>query len=311
MMTWLTRDWGIKLISLFLAIGLWYYAVGEEGIEVTRTVPIEITLKNPQMSILKTSANVVRVTFIAPRAVVSSLASDPKIVALHEIGNEAKSAGEYSFRVEPREISVNSPQVRIAGINPEIITVTIDELLVQKLKVAPNFAGEPAFGYKVIEAEMQLNPNAVLIEGPKGVLEKMESVPTEKIDLVGRVRSFRRTVELALPQNLKPLSEALIDVYIPIREESEEREFKDIPVKVLDNSTEPRRITTEPSQVTFVLKGTKTQIAQMKPETLLIYADVSALGDGDHEVPLQMVLPDGVGPKDEKPLTVKALIRKG
>ena len=55
MLKWLTHDWGLKLISFILAVGLWYYAVGEESVEVERTIPLEIEVMNEQMSVLDSS----------------------------------------------------------------------------------------------------------------------------------------------------------------------------------------------------------------------------------------------------------------
>ena len=51
MMKWLGRNWGLKIISLVLAIGTWYYAVGEENIEVTRVIPLRIQLASSQMTV--------------------------------------------------------------------------------------------------------------------------------------------------------------------------------------------------------------------------------------------------------------------
>ena len=187
--------------------------------------------------------------------------------------------------------------------------MTLDELMVQKLKVQPNLAGEPAFGYKVVESEMQLNPNAALIEGPKGRLEKLDSVKTEKIDLVGRLRSFRRTAALELPANVKPLSESLIDVYIPIREESAEKNFQDVPVKLLSRSGIGGQMTLTPSVISFVLRGSKSQLGTLVPEKLLAFADASSLGAGEHDIPVQLILPPEVSLKDDAP-KVKVAIKK-
>ena len=309
MIEWLTKDWGSKLIAFFLAVGLWYYAVGEEGIEVTRRVPLDIKVKNTQMSVLKTSAKSVLVTLVAPRALLSDLTSE-KISAFHEIREDVKTQGDYSFRLEAREIKLPSPQIRVTRIEPEVIQVTLDELIVQKLVVKPNFVGEPAFGYKVNPEEVQLDPNAVLIEGPKVQLEKMDSIKTERIDLVGRIRSFRRTVELDLPPNVKPLSEVLIDIYVAVKEEFDEKVFENVPVKILRASESKEQIEVSPPAISFVLKGSKKQLEKLTGDKILAYADASPLGEGEHQIPVQMVLPQDVSLKDETPVTVKVAVKK-
>lgn len=309
MMQWLTRNWTAKLVSLILAVGLWLFAVGEEGVEVQRTIPLVIQVKNPQMSILETSTHSLQIVLSAPRALLSDMASK-EIQAVHEIGGEVKNAGEYSFRVEPGEIELPSAQIRVVKIEPGVIQVTLDEVITKKLRIEPRFFGDPAFGYKVNQEEMQLDPNAVLIEGPKGQLEKQESVKTEKIDLVGRIRSFRRTVGLELPPNVRPISETLIDVYVPIREEFEEKHFENVPVKVLRALEVDGRVFVEPATLSFVLKGPKRQLENMAPEGIMVYVDASFLSFGEHEAAVQMVLPESVSLKEETPVTVKLKISK-
>ena len=309
MVNWLTKNWGLKIISLFLAIALWYYAVGEENIEVTRVVPLKIIVKNQQMSILKTSAHAVQVTFVAPRALLSDLTREG-FRAVHEIGSEVKKAGDYSFRLEPRELKIENPQIRIAKIEPEIIQVALDELIARKMPVKANFVGEPAFGYKVGEAQIEMSPNAVMVEGPKGQLEKIDSIKTEKIDLVGRVRSLRRTVTLELPENVKLLGEPYIDVYVPIDEASDEKKMDNIPVKRVEGASENRKAEIQPAHVSLVLRGPQKRFETLKPEDILAFVDVSLLLPGEHEVPVKVVLPKGLDLKEDKPVTVKISIKK-
>ncbi len=304
----LTHNWGLKLVSFFLAVGLWYYATGEEGIEVTRFIPVEIRVENAKMSLLKTSTRSVQVTFMAPRALLSDLTSEA-IKATHKIESKIDKAGDYSFRLEPGEIQLRTPQIRVVKIDPDVIQVSLDELIVQKLAVKPHFLGEPAFGYKVNQNYIQLNPNAVLIEGPKAQLEKMDSIKTEKIDLVGRVRSFRRTLTLDLPVNLKAVSEDLIDVYIPIQESYDEKKIEGITVKTLGGAGK-EKVTFDPALVDLVLRGPKKQFEGLIASKITAYVDTSEISSGEHELPLIVILPDGVTQKDAKPALIKVKIEK-
>ncbi len=305
---WLVHNWGLKIISLVLAVGTWYYAVGEENIEVMRVIPLKIQMSSTQMTVSEISTKVVQVSLSAPRALIVNLASQD-IQAVHKIGPEIKTAGEYSFRLEPAEISVPSFQIRVIKIVPEIMTVKLDELIVQKLEIQPDFVGEPAVGYKLLAEDLRMDPNAILTKGPKGVLEKMKSAKTAPIDLVGRIRSFYRTVEVKLPPGVKPMSESLVNVYIPIREEFGEKEFKDVPVRIVRSPTASGVVDLNPDKVTLVLKGSKLSLEKLAPETLLAYVDLADLTKGDYDLLLQVVLPENVSLKDKEPIKVKAAIR--
>ncbi len=308
MRNWFTHNWGLKIISLVLAIGTWYYAVGEENIEVTRVIPVKIQMNSKQMTVSEISTRVVQVTLSAPRVLIVNLASQD-IQAVHQIGPEIKTSGEYSFRLEPSEIRLPNFQIRVVKIAPATVTVKLDELIVQKLEIQPGFVGEPAVGYKLLADELRMDPNAILTQGPKGVLEKMKSAQTEPIDLVGRIRSFYRTVGVKLPPGVKPMSESLVNVYIPIREEFGEKEFKDVPVRILRSPSASGVVDLNPDKVTLVLKGSKLYLEKLIPETLLAYVDLADLKKGDYDLFLQVVLPESVSLKDKEPIKIKAAIR--
>lgn len=310
MMNWLTKNWPLKVISLVLAVGLWYYAVSEEGIQVTRIVPIEIKVQNPQMSILKSSTRAVQVTFMAPRGLVSNITAED-LQAVHNISADINKSGDYSFHLEPGDIKVKTPQIRILQIEPQNIQVTLDELIVKKMAIKPQFVGEAAFGYSVKSEEIQLNPNAVLIEGPKGKLEKLDSVLTERINLVGRTRSFRQTVGLDLPANVKLVGagEALVDLYVPINEESEEKNLEQVPVRVVQGAGRDTQVEVTPPKISFILKGSKKQLQNMTPETIFAYVDVTKFQRGEYDLPVEFFLPENVMIKGD-PIKVKVSLKK-
>lgn len=309
MIRFLTENWGAKLISLVLAVGLWYYAVGEEGIEVNRTIPVEIKLESERMSIVGKPTRVVLATLEAPRSLLPNLASE-ELKAEHVI-KKVETPGDYSFRLEPREIRLPSEKIRVVRIEPEVIQVKIDEIIVQKLEIEPAFLGEPAFGYQLDTAKVQLDPTSVLVEGPKSPLEKMGKIKTQSIDVVGRVRSFRKTVRLAEEPGLKILSESLVDVYVPIQEAVGEKAFENIPIKVLGSAASFNRVLLESTQINLILRGPPKVLEALQSKDILAYVEISNLEEGAHELPLQTVLPESTFLKENPPRVKVAIQKKG
>lgn len=307
-MNWLFKNWSSKLVSLILAVGLWYYAVGEEGIEVTRSIPVEIKVEQENMRVVGKPIRVVLATLQAPRALLANLASG-ELKAEHII-KKVQAPGDYSFRLESREIQLPSEKIRVVKIEPEALVVRIDEIIVQKLEVEPVFLGEPAIGYRLDPAKIQLDPRSVLVEGPKSQLEKVDKIKTQPIDVVGRVRSFRKTVRLAEEPGLKLLSESWVDVYLPIEEVVGERMFEAVPVRVLSKAGPAIPASVVPTELNVILRGSAPSLEKLEAGQILLYADVSELAEGSHEVPLQLVLPELTSLKEPLPSVKVTLPRK-
>lgn len=310
MTKFLTENWGAKLVSLILAVGLWYYAVGEEGIEVTRTIPLEVKLEHEKLSVVGAPTRVILATLQAPRSLLANLTSET-LKAEHHI-KKVDSPGDYSFRPEARDIRLPSEQIRVVKIEPETIQVKIDEVIVQKFEIEPDFLGEPAIGYRLEPSEVQLDPSAVLVEGAKSQLEKLGKIKTQPVDLVGRVRSFRKTVRLVVGPGLNLLTESLVDVYVPIREAVAEKTFEKVPVKFLAAAGSSNRVSVEPAQLDLVLRGSQKDLESLEPKDITVYVEVSGLAEGTHEVSILTFLPPGVFLKDTLlPAKVTVQGRKG
>lgn len=296
---WLTQNWGLKVISLILAIGFWFYVVGEESVEFTKTIPIEVMAPNDRLSIVKRSTSFLEATFQSPRHLVSALSS-ANITARHKIQGAEKS-GDYSFNVQASDFSLPAAEIRITKIFPPYITVTLDEVIVKKLPIKVDLAGDPAFGYRVDEKTIDLDPNAVLVEGPKAMLEKMDTIKTEPIQLVGRVRSFRRTVRIHQGLEFKIVGDGITEVQIPIIAEVTERELKDVPVKALGVPSGDHRAELKAGDIPITLAGPKSVLEQVAPQDILAYVDVDGLEEGTYELPVKLVLPRDVILKGDLP----------
>lgn len=309
MTDWLKRGFKLKMIALILAVGLWYYAVNEEGVEIVRIIPIEVAIENTNMGILKVSTEKLRVTLKAPRAMVGQVAS-ADIRARHQFGREMKQAGEYSFHTDPREINLPSLGLQILKIEPQVVRVLVDELVTQKLPVQHHFQGEPAFGYKIREEELQMDPNAVLVHGPKGEIEKMSAVLTKPISLTGRTRSFRVSTGFSLPKHVSVQAIESVDVFVPIHEVSEEKELADVPIRMVRPSGALGLAELIPQKTSVVVQGPRRVLQNLESSQIRAYADLSGLDYGEHFVDVFWVFPQGVSLKEEKRVQVQVVIQR-
>jgi YbbR domain-containing protein len=179
------------------------------------------------------------------------------------------------------------------------------------LEIEPTFLGEPAFGYRLDTANVQIDPRSVLAEGPKSQLEKLAKVKTQPIDLVGRIRSFRKTVRVAEEPGLEVLSESLVDVYVPIQEAVAEKTFEKIPVKILGEALPAGRVFVEPAKLTLVLRGAAKDLEALTPERILVYVEITGLAEGNHSVSIQTTLPPNIFLKENPPPARVTIQAKG
>ncbi len=303
---WLTNNIGLKIISLFLAIGFWFYAIGEESIEVTRPIPLKVVIASEQLSEVSRSVDYLRVTFQVPRQLASNLMSDT-LTAVHRI-EKVEEAGNYTFTVSPQDIALAYPEVRVAKIIPSSVTVTLDQLIVKKLSVKANLDGEPAFGYRVDPNAIEIDPNAVLVQGPKSVLEKMDFILTDPVQLVGRLRSFRRKTEIQQKSGIKVLGDPSADVQIAITPEFSEKTFE-VSVRPVGIPASDRFVTLDTKKIPVTLKGPAVVLDRLDPANILLFLDVEGLKEGEHTLEVKAVLPPDLSLKGEAP-KVPVVVRK-
>lgn len=307
MVKWLINNLGLKLISLFLAIVLWFYVVGVESEEITRKIPLSVKPPSDKMTVVESTLQPLEVTMSAPRNMIAMISSTD-LVAFHQIKGVDK-AGEYSFRVTASDINLPPGNVKVIGIEPEIVTVTLDEIVVKELKVEVDFIGEPAEGYVIDNSRVSVDPNAALMKGPKSKLEKIEYIKTEPIDVVGRSRSFRKRVGIATNKDVSPVSDILIDVFVPIQEVFSTKEFSILPVRVFSSAAETYDIVLDPAEVSFTLSGPKRVLEGLEAKDILVYVDITGLKEDEHVLDLQLQLPPLVTLEGDNP-KIKVTLEK-
>ena len=298
--SWLIDNLGLKIVSLFLAVIIWFYAAGEGLEQITLRVPLQVDPPKPEMTVIKGSQQTLRVVFQAPRNLINVISSGD-VTAYHKIEANVP-LGEYSFKVSPEDFRLPPGDIRIQEVYPPVVAVTLDEVVYKRLKVKPIVQGEPAVGFSLNESEILVDPNAVMAQGPRLKFEKIDSIQTEPIDVVGRLRSFRKKVKLAFSADIKPVSSDTVDVYVPLVEQFSSKTFENVPVRTLGVPEKTFSIYLDPTKVTINLKGPLRLLEGLKVEDILAYVEVTGLKKGKYDLPLKLNFPADISLKGESPV---------
>jgi YbbR domain-containing protein len=178
----LTKNLGWKILSLALAVLLWWAIVGEPELATSVSAPIllrnipadlEISSDMPDRVHLEVRgpSGKLRADNLADMAVVLDLAS------VHR-------AGERTFTIQ--QWNVDLPRgVVLSRAVPAQIRVRFENRISREVPVRARYSAHPPAGYRI--ARQQLEPPEVRIIGPESRVTHVEAVQTDPIDLSGVV----------------------------------------------------------------------------------------------------------------------------
>jgi len=223
---WAT-DWGFKVLSLIFALMMWYFVVGEDKVDMTVYVPIEITNLPQSLIISNQFKKQLEVTISGPRGLVRSITNQH---ITRSIDLSKAQPGTQVFQNKPESISFPRG-ITIQRVQPANITLTIDKLLEKDLPIKPMIVGIPAEGFDI--GAVTAKPATLSLKAPAEALKDTLFLTTQPIDVSGLNSSLNnRQVALDVsPEIAELIGESLISVNVAIRERYIPREFFDIPVE--------------------------------------------------------------------------------
>ncbi|MDH3328133.1 MAG: CdaR family protein [Desulfobulbaceae bacterium] len=262
------KNWLLKAISLCLAIMLWYFVVGEDQVDITIQVPIEVINLPSSLTISNQYKKNIEVTVRGPRSMVQDLKN--RNISRPVDLSDVKPG---TIVVKNDENSIPFPKgIVVLRLQPANITLLLDQLMQKTFPIEPITEGELAKGY-VLE-KLYLDPDQLVISGPKNIIDKDLSLKTYVINLDGLDRSTTLQVHLNLDQNfLDLIGETVVTAVLDVKEKLAERTVQNIPVNVRE-STVP--VTVQPNSITVQAKIPENLIKDTPELAMLFRASVSA-----------------------------------
>ncbi len=193
---WLLKDWWLKLVSIFLAIVIWFVWIQIENPTIPKdysNIKVSIINQeylNPDKKVWEVldKSDTVKVTVTAPKTVINSLnASD--IIAEADASKMVDNEIPITLRL------AGDPSYDSITPNHDTVSLSIEDRERRYVKITKTVHGETAADYKFGGVSMDLN--MIEITGPKSAIESV-SYGAVDVDIDGVSESVSANIEIEL-----------------------------------------------------------------------------------------------------------------
>lgn len=208
------RTWGLRLLALGIAIGIWFNASVEDRlVSSEKVVEADIAYNRPRGFMVISPVQSVSVRLSGSKKAIRQLS--PYTVQV-QVELSQRQVGLNSVTLESENVLLPDG-LEVVGIEPRTIRVDLEKEGTQRVQVVPKTVGKPAADSVVGEPEVF--PNQVLVNGPEPMLARIESLSTRPIRLDGHALTFEESVEVVSPDPLIQIVQPLkVTVRVPIRQ---------------------------------------------------------------------------------------------
>ncbi|HYG62551.1 MAG TPA: CdaR family protein [Thermoanaerobaculia bacterium] len=192
------RTWGLRLLALGLAIGIWFNASVEDRLELSeRLVEASVSYNRPRGFVIMNQIQSVNVRLEGNRRAIRQIV--PYEVNLQVDLLNQREPGTFTVNLTADMILLPEG-IEVIAIEPNIIRVELEREVTRRIPVIPQLAGSPAGDAKLQEPEVF--PNQVLVAGPESLVSGIESLRTRPIRLDGHATTFEVNVPVDPPNPL-------------------------------------------------------------------------------------------------------------
>lgn len=217
----------LKILSVFIALGMWIMVVS--GHEETKEMTVPVKLVNVTAGkVAITDHSNVSINIKGAARLMQSLANSDVLL---DIDVAAFPQGQSIRRILPGDFKTPLG-LEVVAVKPTELRITIDNITTKDVRVLPSIIGEVKQGYMV--ESITLKPNTVSVTGAKSVLSNLENISTLPINLSERSENFVQNVLLKDSDGVTKMHPSSVEVRVKLRENMVEHEFTNVPVECMN-----------------------------------------------------------------------------
>ena len=300
MKKWITNNLGLKILALFVSVGLWIIAININDPVSENTYTVNVTLQNSGVLSsagkyfeVKDNSDRIKVVVRGTRTALSQF-NQADIVATADMSKITED------NLVPIELSTTKQSDKIEGIRSEsqYVKLAIEDVRRLQMPIEVKVLNDPADGY--ILGATQTSQNVVILSGPESIINQVESAAVE-IDVSGATTD----VKISLPIHLYSEEDDIIDtskVNMSVQEISTTASI--LQKAVVPLIAIPQGTPTQGYVLNGIIEGLPTEITIAGKSNIVSkipYIDISEsldvndiYQDTSYEININDYLPDGV-----------------
>ena len=190
------RTWGLRLLALGIALGLWFNSSFEDReVQSERMVEASVNYSWPQGYVVLNPEQSIDVRVRGNGKQILGLRDDQVDVQV-ELGRQE---GELTINLGTENVLLPEG-LEVISIDPNIITVEVERAVSRRIRVVPDLVGQPVPGARVEEPDVF--PSQALVTGPASLVASTEVLGTRPVNLTGRSTTFEERVPVLTPDPL-------------------------------------------------------------------------------------------------------------
>ncbi len=263
------KNFSLKVVSLFLALILWFVLSSAQGVEKIVEVPVVVVNKPKNLGIssdyVKSVLVQLKSTPLAPKDFAKNLTVT--------IDLKDSLPGERVFNISKKNLNLPTG-VEVINIRPSTIVLRLEKLIKKRVPVVVRYSGMPARGYEI--TNIFVMPKFLEIEGPVTRVSKIKSVFTETVNIEG-LKSKLKKENVNVVINSKYINfvdSGNVTVVFDIEEKKFSKYFRSIRIKFVNSK---RKYKVNRLYVDVLLKIPLSLRNKIKKEDVEVFADLSTV----------------------------------
>ena len=171
----------------------------------------------------------------------------------------------------------------------KLVPIDVDGAIIGREELPENF--------EIANYGTSLESTLVRIVGDADVIKKIESLSLEPVDVTGCTESIQQELAINVPEGVRIIGADSVNLQVTIREKTAVLELTELPIEIVGLAwKQTATLSQELANVTF--SGRVSLLAGITRGDVKVYADVTGLAAGTHDVKLALQIDGEDVPSD-------------